>query len=225
MNQSARDKIAQNLAKRLGHDFKQLNLLDEALTHASASKKPDNEQLEFLGDRVLGLVIAEYLREAYPNEGEGEWARRLAVLTSRKICADIASNFNMQDALLIDSKNKKSVLSPNVSANLCEAIIAALYLDGGLEVARKFILMAWQNRLETQSEVPVSDKPALQEFTLANGLGLPVYEKVRQTGPDHAPEITVRVTLDDNRFAEAAARSRKEAEQIAARQLLELIKR
>lgn len=215
---------SKKLSRRLGYEFASEALLEEALTHASANKKSDNERLEFLGDRVLGLIIAEYLRSAYPQEGEGEWAQRLAVLTSRKVCTQIASKYNMQAALVIDDKNRKSVLSNNVRANLCEAVIAAIYLDGGLEAARSFVLAAWQDEFDTHTTAPVSAKQALQEFTLAHGFGLPIYEKIDQTGPDHAPEITVRVCLDDKRHADAAAGSRKEAEHKAAQILLEMIK-
>ena len=220
MSRSARLK----LAHRLGHEFASEGLLEEALTHASAKKKSDNERLEFLGDRVLGLIVADHLRLAYPEEGEGAWAHRLAVLTSRKVCADIAAKYNMPGAMIMDDKNRESVLSSNVRANLCEAVIAALYLDGGLDVARTFVLTAWRDEFDAHIVAPVSDKQALQEFTLAQGLGLPVYSKLAQTGPDHAPEITVRVSLDDARCAEASAGSRKEAEHKAAQMLLEMLK-
>ena len=214
----------QKLCQRLGYAFSSEAFLEEALTHASANRNADNERLEFLGDRVLGLLIADYLRFTYPEEGEGEWARRLAGLTSRKVCAEIARNYDMPDALIMDEKNRKSVLSVNVCANLCEAVIAAIYLDGGLEAARTFVLKAWHDEFSVHKEAPTSAKQALQEFTLAQGLGLPAYQKIGQTGPDHAPDITVRVSLEDKRCAEAAAGSRKAAEHMAALSLLEKLK-
>ncbi len=212
------------LIKRLGYDFQNIKLFEEALTHASANSDYNNEHLEFLGDRVLGLVIADYLRLAYPKEAEGKWAKRLAVLTSRVVCAEVAQKYNMQAALIADKRNWQNMPSHNVMANLCEAVIAAIYLDGGLLCAQNFIFKAWHDIFENQPEVPISDKEALQEFALANGLGLPRYKKISQTGPDHKPEITVLVSLSDNLSAKASESSKKQAEHKAAQALLEALK-
>jgi ribonuclease-3 len=181
----------------------------------------NNERLEFLGDRVLGLVISEALMNKYPQADEGELAKRLSALVSRHSCSEIAEQFNMAAPLIHDQQNDNIMLSDNVMANLCEAIIAALYLDGGLEVASKFILKAWAPILDAMKDVPANPKSDLQEYTSREGLGLPSYKLIDTTGPDHAPVITVEVSLDNGTRVSANAGSKKKAEIEAAQSLLE----
>ena len=181
----------------------------------------NNERLEFLGDRVLGLVISEALMNKYPQADEGELAKRLSALVSRHSCSEIAEQFNMAAPLIHDQQNDNIMLSDNVMANLCEAIIAALYLDGGLEVASKFILKAWAPILDAMKDVPANPKSDLQEYTSREGLGLPSYKLIDTSGPDHAPVITVEVSLDNGARVSANAGSKKKAEIEAARNLLE----
>lgn len=208
------------LIKRLAHNFHNPTLLDEALHHSSMVGR-NNERLEFLGDRVLGLVISEALMNKYPQADEGELAKRLSSLVSRHSCSEIAEQFNMAAPLIHDQQNDNIMLSDNVMANLCEAIIAALYLDGGLEVASKFILKAWAPILDAMKDVPANPKSDLQEYTSREGLGLPSYNLTDTTGPDHAPVITVEVSLDNGTRVSANAGSKKKAEIEAAQSLLE----
>lgn len=214
------NKAKDALIKRLAHNFHNPTLLDEALHHSSMVGR-NNERLEFLGDRVLGLVISEALMNKYPQADEGELAKRLSALVSRHSCSEIAEQFNMAAPLIHDQQNDNIMLSDNVMANLCEAIIAALYLDGGLEVASKFILKAWAPILDAMKDVPANPKSDLQEYTSREGLGLPSYKLIDTTGPDHAPVITVEVSLDNGTRVSANAGSKKKAEIEAAQSLLE----
>ena len=208
---------------RLGYVFKNQVLLDEALHHASIQQGQNNEKLEFFGDRILGFVIAEYLVKTYVNESEGDLSKRLAVLVSRKSCADIARRYDMDKVIEYDKSGTHIVLSSNILGNVCEAVIAALYLDGGLVVVRQFILSAWGYLFESMSDVPENAKSVLQEFTARNKLALPVYKIINQSGPDHAPNITVSVYIEGVETVEAVALSRKEAEKKAAKKLFQLM--
>ena len=214
------NKAKDALIKKLAHNFLNLTLLDEALHHSSMAGR-SNERLEFLGDRVLGLVISEALMTKYPEADEGELAKRLSALVSRHSCSEIARQYNMAAPLIRDRQNENIILSDNVMANLCEAIIAALYLDGGLEVASGFILKAWAPMLDAMTVVPANPKSDLQEYTSREGLGLPSYKLIDTTGPDHTPIITVEVSLDNGLRLSAKAGSKKKAEIEAARSLLE----
>ncbi len=214
------NKAKDALIKKLAHDFLNPTLLDEALHHSSMAGR-SNERLEFLGDRVLGLVISEALMTKYPEADEGELAKRLGVLVSRHSCSEIAQQYNMAAPLICDEHNENIMLSDNVMANLCEAIIAALYLDGGLKVASAFILKAWTPMLDDMTNVPANPKSDLQEYASREGLGTPRYQLIDKTGPDHAPIITVEVSLDNGLRLSARAGSKKKAEIEAARSLLE----
>jgi len=214
------NKAKDALIKKLAHNFLNPTLLDEALHHSSMAGR-SNERLEFLGDRVLGLVISEALMTKYPEADEGELAKRLSALVSRHSCSEIARQYNMAAPLIRDRQNENIMLSDNVMANLCEAIIAALYLDGGLEVASGFILKAWAPMLDAMTVVPANPKSDLQEYTSREGLGLPSYKLIDTTGPDHTPIITVEVSLDNGLRLSAKAGSKKKAEIEAARSLLE----
>ncbi len=212
------------LAQRLNYEFIKPHLLEEALHHASVKSKMKNERLEFLGDRVLGLVIAEYLYKNFPNEQEGHMAQRLSVLVSRRTCAQVARQFDMASALIFDKGSRLRQKSENVLADTCEAIIAAIYLDGGLDAAREFILRGWHATLTEMVDVPVNAKSALQEYAIANGYGVPNYEKTGQDGLAHEPIISVRVQVDGGHAACAADKSRKAAEVRAAEKLLTKLK-
>jgi len=214
------NKAKDALIKKLAHNFLNPTLLEEALHHSSMAGR-SNERLEFLGDRVLGLVISEALMTKYPEADEGELAKRLSALVSRHSCSEIAQQYNMAAPLIRDRQNENIMLSDNVMANLCEAIIAALYLDGGLEVASGFILKAWAPMLDAMTVVPANPKSDLQEYTSREGLGLPSYKLIDTTGPDHTPIITVEVSLDNGLRLSAKAGSKKKAEIEAARSLLE----
>lgn len=218
------------LAGVLGHSFKDPTLLVRALTHSSAGSEagadqPDYERLEFLGDRVLGLTIADVLFNRFAHAREGELALRLNALVRRETVAGVARDIGLGDFMRLGvgeerqgGRDKDAIL-----ADVCEALIAALYLDGGLEVARRFITGAWASRVNEQIEPPVDAKTALQEWSQARGQGLPAYKIVGRQGPEHALIFTVQVQVGDNAPAQGEGPSKREAEQRAARAMFEVI--
>ena len=201
----------------LGYRFKNQALLDLAYPHRHAQSrkqvKKHDERLEFLGDRVLGLVIAEYLYTVFENEEEGALARRLADLASGTACAKIARNWG------IDAQ-----MTQNQYADICEAVIGAVYLDGGLEVVREFILRHWKVCFTAQTDIPIDAKTALQEWSSRQGLGFPKYRQVTMMGKPHNPQFTYEAMLADERCAQGTGYSRKEAEKAAAAALFALVK-
>lgn len=217
-------RALEGLQPALGHRFQRIDLLAEALTHPSAAgpARPDNQRLEFLGDRVLGLVIAEVLMEALPGEAEGRLAPRLNALVRRETLAEVANELGLGAHLVLGrsentsgGRRKKAIL-----ADATEALIAALYLDGGLEAARAFVTRHWAHRITATQEAPIDAKTRLQEWAQARGLPPPDYSLVARRGPDHAPDFTVAVTLSDGTTDEGLASTKKAAEQMAAEAML-----
>ncbi len=213
------------LETALDRRFENRDLLREAVTHASAKSATSNERLEFLGDRVLGIVIAETLVARYPKESEGQLAPRLNALVSRETCAQIATRLGIGDHMVMARSEATSGgrTKPALLANAMEAVIAAVYLDAGLEAARGFILDHWAHLLNAQGTAPTDPKTALQEWAQARGQSLPVYEAIGRSGPDHAPLFIIRVTLDGGHSAEAEAPSKRAAERESARRLLDTL--
>lgn len=218
------------LEERLGHRFADRRLLVQALTHASAVEvrakaRLDNERLEFLGDRVLALVIAEMLLARYPDESEGGLAPRLNALVRRETCAAVATALGLGPALRLGRSEADTGgrLKPALLADACEAVIAALYMDGGLAVARRFIATQWQPFLDRLHAVPQDAKTALQEWAQGRGLAPPLYRLAGRRGPDHAPVFVVAVTVGDLPPVEAEGGSKRAAEQAAAQILLRQI--
>jgi len=224
-----------SLEELFGHHFERPELLAEALTHRSAAHanrggikrggahkgQGSNERLEFVGDRVLGLVMAEWLLERFPGEQEGALGPRLAELVSRQTLVRIAETIGLSARLAVaDNEAKAGVkLLATVLADAMEAVIGAIYLDAGLEAARRFVRGAWGELIERQIKPPKDPKTGLQEWGLARGLGLPVYRVEKNIGPSHAPRFTISVKLG-GAVAEAEASSKQEAEREAARLLL-----
>lgn len=212
------------LEEQLGHIFQQPEMLRRAVTHASAESKASNayERLEFLGDRVLGLVVAEHLLERFPQEREGEIARRHVQLVRREALATVARTLEFGQYLIISQGEEDAGArdSDSILSDALEAVIAALYLDGDLETARSFILKYWNALVEADDEPPTDAKTALQEWAQGRRFGLPFYEIVDQEGPAHAPEFTVSVTVGDYPFRTAKGRSKRQAEQAAAALLI-----
>jgi ribonuclease-3 len=210
----------------LGHDFKRPDLLREALTHRSAAQirgrtRASNERLEFIGDRVLGLTMAEWLAERFPREQEGELGRRLAYLVSQPVLAEVADDVGLAAVLSVSPGEAKAGVAKRatVLADALEAALGALYLDGGLEVARQFVRRAWSDAMIRQAEPPKDAKTALQEWAQKRGKDLPIYEITDQSGPPHAPAFTVTVTVGPAE-AVGVAGNKRAAEQLAAEALL-----
>lgn len=211
----------------LGHDFQRESLLAEALTHRSAAGAKgvgSNERLEFIGDRVLGLVVAEWLIERFPDEQEGKLGPRLAALVSKPALASIAEAHDLGAMLSVAPGEAKRGVSTqaNVLADALEAMIGALYLDAGLEVARHFIRRVFADAVQGQAAPPKDPKTALQEWALKRALPLPAYEIIKRSGPSHAPEFVVQVCVGGT-SATASAGAKRAAEQKAAQNLLGIL--
>lgn len=211
---------------RLGYEFDRPELLIRALTHGSVATitRPDNQRLEFLGDRVLGLVMAEALYTADIDATEGQLAPRFNALVKGETCAAIARTIGLGDVLklgrsemLSGGRRKEAVL-----ADAMEAVLAAVYLDAGFETARQVIIRLWRDRLDSIEDDPRDAKTALQEWAQAQGMGTPAYEQTDRSGPDHAPVFFITVRLADGRWAEASgAGTKRSIEQAAAKALLD----
>jgi len=217
----------------VGHVFQRKELLAEALTHRSAAlntwagktaKSVSNERLEFVGDRVLGLLVAEWLAERYPRENEGALGKRLAHLVSQPVLADIAEGLGFASALSVAPSESRAGVRKlaTVLADAMEAIIGALYLDGGLEVACRFVRHAWAPVMTAQVEPPRDPKTTLQEWAMKRGMGLPAYRLVSTEGPSHAPEFCIGVAVGGLE-ATALGGSKRLAEQAAATALMEIL--
>ena len=215
------------LEGRLGHRFLDRELLERALTHASASqgarKAPDNERLEFLGDRVLGLVMAHHLMLQNGDATAGMLSKRLAGLVSRQACARAARSAGLGDALRLQGGETKRGARDHetILADACEAVIAALYLELGLQRAGEIVLALWKPLLDEPIDPAEADpKSALQEWAAANGLPPPVYRVVSRSGPDHQPKFTLEVSVGDGAPAVALGGSLQSAQKAAALTLL-----
>jgi ribonuclease III len=207
---------------RLGHRFARPDLLDQALTHRSAadprrSQLDSNERLEFLGDRVLALLIAEWLAEHFPAEREGDLGKRLAALVARDTLAKVAERLGLAPLLRVPPSEGRAGLRERASvlADAAEALLGALYLDGGLPAARSLVRREWASLLAADLRPPVAPKSRLQEWTLGRGLGLPEYRLVSATGPSHQPLFVVAVAAA-GREAMGTGESKRAAEQAAA---------
>ncbi len=219
---------AREAASRLGHAFTDIARLEEALTHPSAATpaRPHNQRLEFLGDRVLGLLVAEALVARHPDANEGELAPRFNELVRKETCAEVAREIGLDRALRLGKSESRTGARRRdaLLGDAMEAALAAVYLDGGLEAARGVIARHWGARIEAQgAEAPRDAKTWLQEWAQARGMRPPRYEEEGRTGPDHAPRFTVVARLETGAEARAEARSKRAAEQEAAMTLLKLI--
>ncbi len=215
------------LQKRIGYQFKNQMLLVEAMTHASAETRAaglaDNERLEFLGDRVLGLMTAEALAKEFPEATEGDLAPRLNALVRKETLAEIAVELALGKCLVLSSGEDQSGgrEKPALLADACEALIAALYRDGGFRAAKRFYQTYWARRLKGAITVPRDAKTRLQEWAQGRGLAIPVYEVVSRMGPDHAPTFLLEVKIEGRKPARGKGSAKREAEQAAAAALLE----
>lgn len=218
-------KVLKALETSLGHTFNDRQLLARALTHASASADNSNERLEFLGDRVLGLVIAEKLHAQFPGDAEGALALKYNALARRETCAAAAEAAGLAPHLILASsevgsggRRKLAIL-----AGACEAVIAALYLDGGMDVARAFIERYWADAVDSLSNDMRDPKTALQEWAQGRkgkARAAPAYKLVKREGPDHAPKFEVEVNVSGVDPETGIGGSKREAEQAAAKALL-----
>ena len=206
--------------------FKDKDLLIKSLTHKSFNKENNNEKIEFLGDRVLGLVMAKKLLEIYPNEKEGILDKKFASLVNKKTCLQIANKLELQKYVLtFTTKSKKKIIEDKVLADSCEALIGSIYLDKGFAIVEKFILDFWSEHIKDSVITQIDAKTKLQEFSLKKFKKLPIYKIISNTGPRHKPLFKVGVKLVDTKFYIADGKSKKDAEQNAAVLCLNNIKK
>lgn len=218
------NKYQIKLCKNIDYKFRDIEIFKKSLSHASSSITTgvDNQRLEFLGDRVLALIISDELLKNDPEANEGKLAPRLNVLVRKETCAEIAKHIELGSALIIGKsecvsggRRKNTIL-----ADAMEALIAAVYLDSGIEEARRVVLKLWNNRINFVEDNTFEAKSALQEWVQARGMNPPSYFQREKTGPDHAPYFSVEVVIGSGEKASGSASSKRNAQQIAAKNLL-----
>jgi ribonuclease III len=211
-----------NLEKKLKLKFLNQKILIKSLTHKSYDSEENNEKIEFLGDRVLGLIIAKKLLELYPEEREGVLDKKFASLVNKRKCLEIAKKIELEKYILVfNPKNKKVIIEDKVIADCLEALIGAIYLDKGLNFTEKFILNLWSEHISASIVTQIDAKTKLQELSLKVFKVLPIYKLISNTGPRHKPLFKVAVKLKDTKFYTAQGNSKKDAEQNAASLCLE----
>ena len=218
------EKKIKELEKILKYNFKKTSLLEKALTHKSLDNNINNEKLEFLGDRVLGLVISEKLLDKFPDEKEGIIDKKFANLVNKKTCSLIAKKINLKKFILLGSSHKKLERSADkISSDCLEAIVGAIYLDGGLKSVEKFILNFWEEFLIKSTITLIDSKTKLQEFSLKKYKELPKYIFFKKTGPQHKPLFKTEVQIPNSKKIIGIGSSKKNAQQNAAFKLLKIL--
>ncbi len=218
------EKQIKELEKILKYNFKKTSLLLTALTHKSFNNDVNNEKLEFLGDRVLGLVISEKLLEKYPEEKEGIIDKKFSNLVNKKTCLLIAKKINLKKFILLGSSHKKLERSADkISSDCLEAIVGAIYLDGGLKSVEKFISIFWEEYLLKSTITLIDSKTKLQEFSLKKFKELPKYVFFKKTGPQHRPLFKTEVQIPNSKKITGIGSSKKNAQQNAASKLLKIL--
>ncbi len=206
-----------NLEKKINVKFKNKNLLIQSLTHKSYDSDNNNEKIEFLGDRVLGLVIAKKLLENYPNEKEGVLDKKFASLVNKKTCLNVGKKINLNKYIKTFNPNNKTIkIEDKIVSDTCEALIGAIFLEKGLNTVEKVILCLWHDEIKKSVVTQIDAKTQLQEISLKNFKKLPTYKLVSNTGPKHKPIFKVGVKLPNTKYFFSTGKSKKDAEQNAA---------
>ena len=209
------------LEKKININFKNKRLLKQAITHKSYDKNVNNEKLEFIGDRILGFVIAKKLLEIFPSDSEGILDKKLASLVNKNKCLEISKKFNLNKFIMTGNKQTKSyIIEDKIVSDACEALIGAIFYDQGIKIVEKFILDLWSNNISNSVETKVDAKTKLQEYSLKKFKILPIYKILSTRGPKHKPLFNVSVKIKNNKYVEGSGLSKKEAEQNAASKLL-----
>lgn len=218
--------IGSNLEQTIGYKFRDETLLKIALTHASAGGA-DYERMEFLGDRVLGLIVAERLYTLYPDESEGDLSKRHTALVRAETLAGLARKLDMASSMVLSEAEKAAggAKNENILSDIMEAVIGAVFLDGGLDAARKMLNPLLDDDILKMASPPRDSKTTLQEWTQGQGFGLPEYIVASREGPDHAPDFTVTVTIAGGKSATAKGPSKRAAEKLAAQSLLDQLEK
>ena len=217
-----------NIEKKFKIKFINKNLLKISLTHKSQDPKKNYEKLEFIGDRVLGLVIANKLLELYPDEKEGILDKKLANLVNKNKCYEIGKKLELHKYILVgnikEKDKKEKTIQTKIIADCCEALIGAIYIDQGLKIAKSFILNSWKNELKFSDKLIIDSKTRLQEHSLKKFKKLPKYKLLENSGPRHKPIFKVAVKISNTDFISSSGESKKIAEQNAAKLLLNKLK-
>ena len=217
------DRI-KKIQKTLKLNFKNVDLIKQAITHKSYNSNKNYEKLEFLGDRVLGLVISRKLIELYPNEKVGILDKKFASLVNKNKCFQVGNKLDLKKFILIGNKNSlKNNIESKIISDCCESIIGAIYLDQGLNVSKKFILNIWKEFIDDSYITIVDSKTKLQEYSLRHFKSLPKYKLLSNSGPRHKPNFKIGVKLNNTKFVFGSGFSKKKAEQSAAKLLLKKI--
>ena len=212
------------LEKIINVKFKNQKLLKKCLTHKSFNSHDSNEKLEFLGDRVLGLIISKKLLEKYPKDTEGSLDKKLASLVNKKKCLEIAKSISLDEFILVgNSKKKIYKIEDKIISDTCESLIGAVYLEKGIDFVEKFILNLWKKHINLSDKTYIDPKTKLQEYSLKLLKTLPIYKLISNTGPRHKPNFKVGVKLKNTKFIYAIGNSKKNAEQLAAKSLLKVL--
>ena len=218
------EKNLKDFEKIIKYTFKKTSLIEKSLTHKSFNSQINNEKLEFLGDRVLGLFISEKLLEKYPNEKEGIIDKKFANLVNKKTCCSIAKKINLKKFIFLGASHKKMERSSDKIISDClEAIVGAIYLDGGLKAAEKFIFNFWDEYLLKSTVTLVDSKTKLQVFSLKKFKELPKYIFFKKTGPQHRPLFKTEVQIPNSKKISGEGSSKKKAQQNAAAKLLKIL--
>jgi len=222
---TAAKTVAKGIEARIGYSFTDAALLATALTHVSALKSPSDraasyQRLEFLGDHVLGLAVSDMLFRAFPKGDEGELSKRLADLVRRETCADVARTLGLDEGIKLGAVGAPERLRKSVLGDICEAVIGAIFIDGGYQAAAEFVERAWSDRLRKPMRALRDPKTVLQEWAQGRGLPTPTYREIERTGPHHDPRFRIEVVLPGLKPAEGIGSSKRTAEKAAALELL-----
>jgi len=213
-----------NLEKKIGIKFHNKKNLLKSLTHKSFDTSNNNEKLEFLGDRVLGLVISKKLFELYPDDTEGRLDKKLAFLVNKNRCCEIGKKINLDKFIITSTSNKKeNNIVDKIISDSCEALIGAIFLDHGFIVVEKFINRLWKKHLQKSIQLQIDAKTKLQEYSLKKYKSLPIYKFLSNTGPKHKPLFKIAVKIQNSKFISATGYSKKDAELKAANLFLKKI--
>ena len=218
------EKKIKELEKIIKYNFKKTSLLEKALTHKSLNSDINNEKLEFLGDRVLGLVISEKLLEKFPDEKEGIIDKKLANLVNKKTCTEISKSLNIDKFIVVGKSHKILKRSVDkVMSDCLEAIIGAIYLDNGIKLSEKFVLNSWKKHLDKSEVLMIDPKTRLQEYSLKIYKELPKYTFYKKSGPQHTPLFKIDVQIKNSKKIIGFGKSKKKAQQDAAKKLLNIL--
>jgi len=219
------DRSIKEIEQIINYNFKDKSLLHRALTHKSYNNDINNEKLEFLGDRVLGLAISKELLKKYPNEKEGIIDKKFANLVNKKTCAEIARKLNIKKFLYLGPSHKRmDKFADKIEGDCLEAIVGAIYLDGGIKFSEKFILKCWKTYIEKSIITLVDSKTKLQEYSLKKFKKLPKYTFFKSTGPQHKPIFKTEVQIPNSKKITGTGSSKKNAQQNAAEKLIKILK-